>query len=118
MIVVVDGDDIDVELFLEVDWEDICGPFLDQVFHDDFPILIWIFEDSDGVVCAVFQVGEKRTVFMILDAPFLKEGIGGVCLGWVSFSIYNIYKYVCQCGVRMLYSMINWGKLKEECGRR
>ena len=78
-----------------------------------------VFEDSDGVMWAVFQVGEKRTVFMILDAPFLKEGIGGVCLGWVSFSIHNIYKYVCQCGVRMLCSMINWGKLKEEaCGRR
>ena len=55
---------------------------------------------------------------MIVDAPFLKEGIRGVSLGWVSFSIHNVYIYVCRCGVRLLCSMINWGKLKEECGRR
>ena len=65
-------------------------PFLGQVFHDDFPIDM-VFEDSDGVMWAVFQVGEKRTVFMIVDAPFLKEGIRGVSLGWVSFSIHNVY---------------------------
>ena len=76
-----------------ISWSWLAGystPFLGQVFHDDFPIDM-VFEDSDGVMWAVFQVGEKRTVFMILDAPFLKEGIGGVCLGWVSFSIHNIY---------------------------
>ena len=28
---------------------------------------------------------------MIVDAPFLKEGIRGVSLGWVSFSIHNVY---------------------------
>ena len=54
---------------------------------------------------------------MIVDAPFLKEGIRGISFGWVTFSAHDIY--ICQCGVRLLYSMINWGKLKEEAwGRR
>ena len=52
---------------------------------------------------------------MIVDALFLKEGIRGISFGWVF--AHDIY--ICQCGVRLLYSMINWGKLKEEAwGRR
>ena len=45
--------------------EIFCAPFLDQIFHDDFPVLIWVFAESGGVVCAVFQVDVKETIFMI-----------------------------------------------------
>ena len=64
-----------------------------------------VFEDSDGVMWAVFQVGEKRTVFMILDAPFLKEGIGVFVLGGFPFlSTIYIYIYVFVSVVYVCYA--------------
>ena len=54
---------------------------------------------------------------MIVDAPFLKEGIRGISFGWVSFlpTIDTFVSVVYVC----FNPMINWGKLKEEAwGRR
>ena len=57
LIAVVDSDDINAELFLEVDWRDTLRP---SWAKSSMAISNCHVLDNDGSVRVVFQVGEKK----------------------------------------------------------
>ena len=114
LIAVVDSDDINAELFLEVDWRDTLRPSWakSSMAISNYHVL----EDNDGSESCV-PIWLRRTVHDGCRCALPRRWHWGISFGWVSFlpTIDTFVSVVYVC----FNPMINWGKLKEEAwGRR
>ena len=75
-----------------------------------FQFLIWIFAEGGGVVCAVFQVDVKETVFMIPRCALPRRRHWGY-LSWVGFPFclkyWKVGNMMLRLSVWCMYVILN-----------